>query len=80
MSSLTSSKAWTALKNHYQDTKNDSVRDAFTKDPDRFNKFSINFNEILFDYSKNRISQDTVSLLLELANYAGLKDKTKALF
>lgn len=80
MSSLTTSKAWSALQSHFQETKNDHVRDAFKKDPDRFKKFSISFNEILFDYSKNRISEDTLSLLFELANFAGLKDKTNAMF
>ncbi len=80
MSSLTTSKAWSALQTHFQETKNDHVRDAFQKDPDRFKKFSISFNEILFDYSKNRISEDTLSLLFELANFAGLKDKTNAMF
>ena len=80
MSSLTTSKAWIALQNHYNETRNYSIREAFKQDPERFNKFSINFNEILFDYSKNRISEDTVTLLLELANYADLKTKTKALF
>ena len=80
MSSLTTSKAWSALQNHYQQTQNDHVRDAFKKDPDRFKKFSISFNEILFDYSKNRISEDTLSLLFELANFTGLKDKTNAMF
>ena len=80
MSSLTTSKAWIALQTHYNETKNYSIRDAFKIDPDRFNKFSINFNEILFDYSKNRISEDTVSLLLKLASQAELKEKTQALF
>ncbi len=80
MSSLTTSKAWIALQTHYNETKNYSIRDAFKIDPDRFNKFSINFNEILFDYSKNRISEDTVSLLLKLASQAELKEKTEALF
>ena len=80
MSSLTTSKAWSALQTHFQETKNDHVRDAFQKDPDRFKKFSVSFNEILFDYSKNRISEDTLSLLFELANFAGLKDKTNAMF
>ncbi len=80
MSSLTTSKAWIALQNHYNETRNYSIREAFKQDPERFNKFSINFNEILFDYSKNRISEDTVTLLLELANHADLKTKTKALF
>ena len=80
MSSLTTSKAWSALQTHFQETKNDHVRDAFQKDPDRFKKFSVSFNEILFDYSKNRISENTLSLLFELANFAGLKDKTNAMF
>lgn len=80
MSSLTTSKAWSALQTHFQETKNDHVRDAFQKDPDRFKKFSVSFNEILFDYSKNRISEDTLSLLFELANFAGLKYKTNAMF
>ncbi len=80
MSSLTTSTAWIALQSHYQDTKNAHIRDAFKKDPDRFKKFSISFNDILFDYSKNRISEDTLSLLFELANFAGLKEKTGAMF
>ena len=53
MSSLTTSKAWTALLSHHHQTKNDLLRDAFAKDTNRLNKFSVNFNEILFDYSKN---------------------------
>jgi len=75
MSSLTTSKAWTALQNHYYQTKNNSLRDAFKKDINRFNKFSINFNEILFDYSKNRITDQTLLLLIDLANHAELDVK-----
>ncbi|MDD1627538.1 MAG: glucose-6-phosphate isomerase [Methylococcaceae bacterium] len=80
MSSLTTSKAWTALQNHYYQTKNNSLRDAFKKDINRFNKFSINFNEILFDYSKNRITDQTLLLLIDLANHAELDVKIKAMF
>jgi glucose-6-phosphate isomerase len=80
MSSLTTSKAWTALQSHYQQTKNDSLRDAFKEDTKRFNKFSVNFHEILFDYSKNRITDQTLPLLIDLANYAGLDKKIKAMF
>jgi len=80
MSSLTTSKAWTALQSHYHQTKNDSLRDAFKRDTNRFNKFSVNFNEILFDYSKNRITDQTLPLLIELANHAGLNAKVKAMF
>jgi glucose-6-phosphate isomerase len=80
MSSLTTSKAWTALQNHYHQTKNDSLRDAFERDSNRFNKFSVNFNEILFDYSKNRITNQTLPLLIDLANHAGLNAKITAMF
>ena len=80
MSSLTTSKAWTALQSHYHQTKNDSVSDAFKKDTNRFSKFSVNFNEILFDYSKNRISDQTLALLVDLAHHAGLNAKITAEF
>ncbi len=80
MSSLTTSKAWTALQSHYHQTKNDSLRDAFNKDTNRFNKFSVNFNDILFDYSKNRITDQTLPLLIELAIHAKLDEKIIAQF
>ncbi len=80
MSLLTTSKAWTALQNHYDQSKNNSLKDAFKKDPNRFNKFSINFNEILFDYSKNRITEETLSLLIDLANQSELSAKINAMF
>ena len=80
MSSLTASKAWTALQSHYHQTKNYSLRDAFKRDINRFNKFSVNFNEILFDYSKNRITDQTLPLLIDLANHAELNVKIEAMF
>ena len=80
MSSLTTSKAWTALQSHYDQTKNDSLRDAFKRDTKRFNKFSVDFNGILFDYSKNRITDQTLSLLIDLAHHAELDAKIKAMF
>ena len=80
MSSLTTSKAWTALQNHYHQTKNDSLRDAYKRDTNRFNKFSVNFNDILFDYSKNRITDQTLPLLIELANHAELSVKINSQF
>jgi glucose-6-phosphate isomerase len=77
---LTTSKAWTALQSHYEQTKNNSLRDAFKADINRFNKFSVNFNEILFDYSKNRITDQTLPFLIDLANHTGLNEKINALF
>lgn len=80
MSSLTNSKAWTALKTHYQSTCNASMKDAFNKDPDRFKKFSLQLNDIIFDYSKNRINEETIALLVGLAESQGLKAKIEAMF
>ncbi|CAG1020782.1 partial glucose-6-phosphate isomerase, partial [Patescibacteria group bacterium] len=80
MSSLIHSKAWTALQDHYAQIKDKTMREAFNKDPQRFSKFSVTFNDILFDYSKNRINEQTLPLLIDLANHAGLKQKTHAMF
>ena len=48
------------------------MRELFEKDPDRFSKFSIFFDDLLFDYSKNRITEKTIPLLVDLAKEAGL--------
>lgn len=80
MSSLIHSKAWIALQDHYQQIKDNSMRDAFKQDSHRFDKFSVTFNDILFDYSKNRINEETLPLLIALAHHADLSAKTKALF
>ncbi|MGZ8190523.1 MAG: glucose-6-phosphate isomerase [Methylococcaceae bacterium] len=80
MSSLTTSKAWIALQSHFHQIQNHSLREAFEKDSTRANKFSIKFNDILFDYSKNRITDQTLPLLIDLANYAELGSRIEAMF
>jgi glucose-6-phosphate isomerase len=80
MSSLTNSKAWIALKTHFQHIQNESMREVFRKDPDRFKKFSLQLNDIIFDYSKNRINEETIPLLVDLAESQGLKRKIEAMF
>jgi len=80
MSSLTTSKAWIALQSHYHQSQNDSLREAFKRDTNRFNKFSVSFNDILFDYSKNRITDQTLPLLIDLANHVELNEKIEAMF
>ena len=80
MSSLTDSVAWIALKNHHCEIENFSIRAAFKEDPNRFKKFSIFSNDILFDFSKNRITDKTLPLLIDLAKHAGLEAKIKAMF
>jgi glucose-6-phosphate isomerase len=56
------------------------MRDAFERDTNRFDKFSISFDGILYDYSKNRTTDQTLPLLIDLANHAGLDAKIKAMF
>ena len=80
MSSLTTSKAWIALQEHYQHIQHFLMRDAFEQDKERFNKFSLHLNDILFDYSKNRITEQTLPLLTELARQAQLEAKLQAMF
>jgi len=80
MSSLTTSTAWTALKKHHDETKNVLLRDSFNADKNRHAKFSLHFNDILFDYSKNRITDQTLPLLVDLAKHVGLDAKIKAMF
>lgn len=80
MSSLTTSKAWVALQEHYQEIQSHSMREAFAQEPDRFKQFSLHLNDILFDYSKNRITDQTLPLLINLAKQADLQPKIQAMF
>jgi len=70
MSSLTQSNAWKALSAHYQQISSVHMRDLFAQDPKRFEKFSLRFGDILLDFSKNRITDETLRLLLDLARHA----------
>lgn len=72
--------SWKKLNEHYSKTSGLQMRDLFAADTDRFSKYSIQFNEILVDYSKNRINDETISLLLALAEEAGLKQAIEDMF
>ncbi len=81
MSKLINSAEWIALEQHYQEMSNAfSMKEAFQTDPDRCAKFSLSFNDILFDFSKNRITEKTLQLLLDLAEKADVKKKTEQMF
>ena len=67
MSALTQSAVWTALSAHRQAMAGTHMRDLFARDPNRFERFSLEAAGLLFDYSKNRITDETVELLLDLA-------------
>lgn len=80
MSSLTQSDIWNKLKAHQKEIEKMHMRSLFEKDSKRFEHFSLRFNDILLDYSKNRITDETFSLLISLAEQAGLKEWTEKMF
>lgn len=74
-------QAWILLKKHHEEEMNRRhMKDMFAQDTDRFNKFSINFGDILFDYSKNIINQKTLQLLLQLAEESDVKTAIHDMF
>ena len=80
MSRLENTPAWQALTHHRQETENLQMRDLFTQDPQRFSRYSLHLGEILFDFSKNRITGRTLPLLSLLAYDAGLPERIEAMF
>lgn len=76
----TQTTAWQALQNHFNLFEGVKMKDLFFNDPDRFENFSIRFDDILFDYSKNIITQNTVEVLLELAAACKLAEARDAMF
>jgi glucose-6-phosphate isomerase len=66
-------KAWQQLQNHFAAMQTVSMKEMFANDTERAEKFHIQWNEFLVDYSKNKINQETMNLLLNLANEVNLK-------
>ncbi len=74
------SQEWLNISRQYEAAKNISMKSLFEKDQNRFENFSIRLENILFDFSKNIITSDIFSTLLELPKAAKLKDKIDAMF
>jgi len=72
-------KAWGKLEKHYKETAGSSLRELF-KDPNRFQKFHIRFDDLLIDYSKNLIDDETMNLLIELAEDCKLNSAIEKMF
>jgi len=72
--------AWSKLSKHFKEIRNLQIKDLFQQDPERFAKFSIRHNDLIVDYSKNRISTETLKLLLELAREVKLPEAIRAMF
>lgn len=76
----TTTTAWKQLAEHAAEMKEVHVRDLFAEDPERFTEFSLRLDDLLFDYSKNIITEKTFHLLIQLANECRLKDAVEAMF
>ncbi|MBL6449953.1 glucose-6-phosphate isomerase [Fulvivirga sp. 29W222] len=76
----TTTSAWKKLKGHYNSIKATHLKELFAQDPDRFKKFSLRFENILVDFSKNRITEETKNTLLALAKEVDLKAAIDAMF
>lgn len=73
-------RAWKRLERHCKKMKKIEMRKLFDDDNERAEKFSLQFDNMLFDYSKNRITEKTMKYLLELAKVRGLEEKIKEMF
>ncbi|TCD47525.1 glucose-6-phosphate isomerase [Chlorobium sp. N1] len=77
---LSRSAAWSALVSHRQEMERLHMREMFTSDPGRFDRFSLCWNGLLLDYSKNRITPKTMELLMELARQAKVVEARERMF
>ncbi len=80
MSQINQSPIWQSLNQHKKDIESISLREMFKSDPNRFNQFHIQFNDLLLDYSKHRISKETISLLVKLAKEADVEGWRNRMF
>ncbi|OOS02009.1 glucose-6-phosphate isomerase [Canicola haemoglobinophilus] len=77
----TQTNAWKALEQHQKDLAQVSIQQLFAQEPNRFNDYSLKFaDQILVDYSKNNINQQTLALLRQLAEQCALSEATEAMF
>ena len=77
---LTQLPAWKALEAHYKQIQPLQLRDLFAQDPQRGQRLTADVLGIYFDYSKNRVTDETIKLLLQLAEQSGLRQRIDAMF
>ena len=80
MTVVNTSSEWQALEAHFESTRDQHMRDLFADDSQRFERFSLQLNDILFDFSKNRIDPPGFDLLIDLAKAAGVEQWRERLF
>ena len=71
---------WKALADHYRILRDVHLRDLFTADADRGDTLACRAGDLYLDYSKNRLTRETIGLLVALAERAGLRERTEAMF
>ena len=79
-SDITSTTQWKALENHNNSLREVTLRELFDADPSRASTLTCNAAGLHVDLSQNRVNDETLALLIDLANAAGLKEKTEAMF
>jgi glucose-6-phosphate isomerase len=79
-SPLTARPAWKSLQDHYQKTRTLHLRELFAADHERGTRMTVEAEGIFLDYSKNRVTNETVQLLLKLAEESGLRSRIDAMF
>src|SRR5262249_16778303 len=77
---LTERKAWKALASHYEQVRELHLRDLFKEDPGRGERLTVEDVGLYLDYSKNRVTDDTLNLLGQLAEESGLRQRIDAMF
>ena len=78
--SVTHGQAWRLLERHCEEHKRTHLRDLFAANPERFEAFSVNAGDLLFDFSKQRVTGQTIKLLLQFASEVDLQGRIEALF
>lgn len=76
----TETLAWKALAAHYEQVKDVQMLDLFAQDPQRFERFSVRFEDLLVDYSKNRINSETLDLLMQLAKECQVEEAIERMY
>ena len=80
MATLTTLPVWQTLCQHQQTIATTHMRDLFANDPNRFNKFSLKFDDLLFDFSKHLINDETLPLLMQMAREAKIENWRDRMF
>ncbi len=79
-SDITATPAWQALSRHHEQISGTDLRQLFAEDPSRGTELTLTVGDLYIDYSKHRVTRETLSLLLDLAREAGLPERRDAMF